>query len=101
MRGQLFYVFQEGHRLTTSRAAFYDAARKLIEQGHDPQALLIMRHAGSDVDCLKQPPPLEWRPSWLLRIATSAACTSAATGRGLTSQWRELRGQFGRFKHEQ
>ncbi len=56
MRGQLFYVFQEGHRLTTSRAAFYDAARKLIEQGHDPQALLIMRHAGSDVDCLKQPP---------------------------------------------
>ena len=35
-----------------SRKPFVDAARRLIELGHDPTTVLVMRHAGSDTDCL-------------------------------------------------
>jgi len=53
-RGQPFDAFHQGRHITTSRTPFYAAARKLIEQGHDPQSILVMRHEGSDRDCLRQ-----------------------------------------------
>ncbi|MGV2979854.1 hypothetical protein ACERNI_06545 [Camelimonas sp. ID_303_24] len=53
-RGQTFDAFHEGQHITTSRTPFYAAARKLVEEGHDPDALLVMRHVGKDMDCLKQ-----------------------------------------------
>jgi hypothetical protein len=36
----------------SSRTAFLDAARVLLARGVDPAEPLIMRHAGSDTDCL-------------------------------------------------
>lgn len=60
-RGQAYDAFLEGQcatsarqHVTTSRTPFYAAARKLIEQGHSPDTILIMRHEGVDMDCLKQ-----------------------------------------------
>ena len=53
-RGQTFDAFHAGQHIATSRTPFYAAARKLIEQGQDPDALLVMRHDGKDVDCLRQ-----------------------------------------------
>ena len=53
----------DGHDrvLCVSRTPFFDAARELIAQGYDPDATLILRHAGSETDCLRarlkrQPP---------------------------------------------
>jgi hypothetical protein len=39
--------------LCRSRTPFLDAARKLLAQGYDPDTTLILRHAGSDTDCLR------------------------------------------------
>jgi hypothetical protein len=38
--------------VTASRQPFVDAARRLTGLGHDPMTVLVMRHAGSDIDCL-------------------------------------------------
>ena len=35
-----------------SKQPFVDAARRLLDLGHDPTTVLVMRHAGSDTDCL-------------------------------------------------
>jgi hypothetical protein len=39
--------------LCVSRTPFFDAARKLLAQGYDPNDLLMLRHAGSDTDILR------------------------------------------------
>jgi len=40
-----------GDRLVCSSwTPFFDAARVLIAEGHDPEATLVMRHRGSDHD---------------------------------------------------
>ena len=36
----------------SSRQPFLDAARRLIDLGYEPTTVLVMRHAGSDIDCL-------------------------------------------------
>jgi len=42
-----------GDRLVCSSwTPFFDAARVLIAEGHDPEATLVMRHRGSDHDVL-------------------------------------------------
>jgi hypothetical protein len=38
--------------VTASRQPFVDAARRLTDLGHDPTTVLVMRHCGSDADCL-------------------------------------------------
>jgi hypothetical protein len=38
--------------VTASKQPFVDAARRLIELGYEPTTVLVMRHAGSDNDCL-------------------------------------------------
>ena len=38
--------------VTASKQPFVDAARRLIGLGYDPTTVLVMRHAGSDTDCL-------------------------------------------------
>lgn len=45
----------DGHDrvLCVSRTPFFDAARELIAQGYDPDTTLILRHAGSETDCLR------------------------------------------------
>jgi hypothetical protein len=43
----------DNHVLCESRTPFFDAARKLVADGYDRNATLILRHAGSDMDCLK------------------------------------------------
>ena len=35
-----------------SKQPFLDTARRLLNLGHDPMTVLVMRHAGSDTDCL-------------------------------------------------
>lgn len=37
---------------TASRQPFLDAARRLLDLGHDPTTVMVMGHAGSDADCL-------------------------------------------------
>jgi hypothetical protein len=46
---------QRGDRLLvkSSRQPFLDAARRLLLDGCDPGAIIIMRHAGSDIDALR------------------------------------------------
>jgi hypothetical protein len=39
---------QERALLCVSRQPFLDSARKLLDRGHDPRTILIMRHARSD-----------------------------------------------------
>jgi hypothetical protein len=39
----------------SARQPFLDAARMLIENGHDPNAVLLMNHAGADIVALKAP----------------------------------------------
>ena len=41
--------------VTASRQPFLDAARQLIDLGHDPAAILTMRWMGSEIDCLIAP----------------------------------------------
>jgi hypothetical protein len=38
-----------------SRQPFLDAARVLMEKGYDPNALLVMKHLGSDTIALRAP----------------------------------------------
>lgn len=38
-----------------SRQPFVDAARVLVERGQDPNALLVMKHLGSDIVALRAP----------------------------------------------
>ena len=38
--------------VTASKQPFVDAARRLIDIGYDPATVLVMRHPGSDTDCL-------------------------------------------------
>lgn len=52
-RGQTYDAFHGDSFLCNSRAPFYAAARKLTELGHSPDALLVMRHAGLNMDCMK------------------------------------------------
>jgi hypothetical protein len=42
-----------GLLLCTSRQPFLDGARELIALGFHPDALLVMRHAGSSIEALK------------------------------------------------
>jgi hypothetical protein len=35
-----------------SKQPFLDGARRLLELGYDPSTMLVMRHTGSDTDCL-------------------------------------------------
>jgi len=35
-----------------SKQPFVDAARRLLDLGNDPTTVLVMRHAGSDTDCM-------------------------------------------------
>ena len=39
--------------LCVSRTPFFDAARKLIAEGNNPDTTLVMRHAGSKTDSLR------------------------------------------------
>src|SRR5262249_5605603 len=39
--------------VSSSRVPLLDAARALLASGADPNGWLIMRHAGSDTDCLR------------------------------------------------
>src|SRR5256885_1365763 len=39
--------------LQSSRMPFLDAARALIAEGINPSTVLVMRHAGSEVDALR------------------------------------------------
>ena len=39
--------------LCVSRTPFFAAARKLVALGNDPDATLVMRHAGSETDSLR------------------------------------------------
>ena len=41
--------------LCVSRTPFCDAARKLEAEGYDPNITLVMRHAGSQTECLRAP----------------------------------------------
>ena len=38
--------------VSASKQPFVDAARRLIDLGYAPTTMLVMRHAGSDTDCL-------------------------------------------------
>jgi hypothetical protein len=38
--------------VTASKQPFVDAARRILDLGHDPTTVLVMRHAESDTDCL-------------------------------------------------
>jgi len=38
--------------VTASRQPFVDAARRLLDLGYYPTAMLVLRHAGSDTECL-------------------------------------------------
>ena len=62
----------DGHDrvLCVSRKPFFDAARKLIAQGYDPDSTLSLRHAGSDTDSLRG------------RLGTAASLTVEETGYG-------------------
>jgi hypothetical protein len=42
-----------GRLLVTSRTPFLDAARCLIAEGSDPFSIIVMRHAGSEIDALR------------------------------------------------
>src|SRR5436190_7670169 len=47
------YEARLGDRLLcSSRQPFFDAARVLVDEGCDLNAIMVMRHAGSNTDCL-------------------------------------------------
>jgi hypothetical protein len=53
-RGQLFDAMVDGQVIVErSTTPFCDAARRLVDLGHDGNATLVMKHAGSDVVALK------------------------------------------------
>jgi hypothetical protein len=51
----LFAVTMESGPLLCagSRQPLFDAARVLLDRGHDPAGFVVLRRAGSDVDCLR------------------------------------------------
>jgi hypothetical protein len=53
-RGRFSARLADGGRaiVRLSRQPFLDAARRLFDLGYDPTTLLVMRHLGSDTDCL-------------------------------------------------
>jgi hypothetical protein len=52
-RGYFDATMADGRALVrASRQPFLDAARQLLGLGYDPGTVLVMRHAGSDTDCL-------------------------------------------------
>ena len=67
-----FEVRLDGHDrvLCVSRTPFFDAARELLAQGYDPNALLMLRHAGSDTDSLRA------------KLGTASSLTVKETGYG-------------------
>jgi hypothetical protein len=56
--------------LCVSRTPFFDAARKLVAEGHDYNTTLLLRHAGSDTDSLR------------VKLGTAASLTVEETGYG-------------------
>jgi hypothetical protein len=67
----------EGDELlvASSRQPFVDAARVLIEKGHDADAALVMKHAGTDTVALRS------------RIGTAAGLTVDERSRPLFTRW--------------
>ena len=52
-RGHFDASLDDGHVLVrASRHPLVDAARRLIDLGYEPTTVLVMRHAGSDTNCL-------------------------------------------------
>jgi hypothetical protein len=49
----VFTAFQGDIELATSTTPFFDSARRLLELGHDPREVLVMRHRGSATVCLR------------------------------------------------
>jgi hypothetical protein len=65
--------------LCISRTPFFDAARELIADDHDPNAELILRHAGSNTDSLRA------------ELGTAASLTVEETGYGpRLRRWRPI-----------
>jgi hypothetical protein len=58
------------HVLCVSRTPFFDAARQLVADSYDPNVTLILRHAGSDTDCLSA------------KLGTAASLAIEETGYG-------------------
>jgi len=52
-QADVFRAFQGEIVLAVSRTPFLDSARKLLELGHDPEEILVMRHQGSETVCLR------------------------------------------------
>jgi hypothetical protein len=52
-RGIFYMVTLNGAAVCSSLTPFCSAARQLLAEGCSPRDRLIMRHKGSDVDCLK------------------------------------------------
>jgi hypothetical protein len=48
-----FTAHLDGRPIVTSRQPFLDAARELLKLGHLADAIIIMRHAGSEIDALR------------------------------------------------
>jgi hypothetical protein len=52
-RNGIFDVHIEQRYLLSSGSPFIDACRHLLVRGHDPNASIVMRHAGSTDDALR------------------------------------------------
>jgi hypothetical protein len=75
--------------LCVSNTPYFDAARKLVTAGYDPNITLVMRHAGLETECLRAPlgaaaaltveetpygPKLRrWKPLFTLAVAPRTA----------------------------
>jgi hypothetical protein len=62
--------------LSSSRQPLLDGARELIRLGADPDALIVMRRAGSSTDCLRG------------RIGTAAGLTVDESGSPRFKRWK-------------
>jgi len=67
----------DGDIVYTSRAPFLDGARVLIARGFDPQAVVVMRHAGADHDALQA----------TLEVAASLAVSEDRLGKPVFRRW--------------
>jgi hypothetical protein len=45
----------DDHLLCLSSTPYFDAARKLLNEGYDRNLTLVMRHTGSQTECLRAP----------------------------------------------
>ncbi len=52
-RNGIFDVRHDGCYLLSSPSPFIDGCRHLLARGYDPDAAVVMRHEGSDVDALR------------------------------------------------